>query len=129
MKYTTHQRQEILTFFRNNPSSSFTVEEVALSLPDIGKSTLYRMVGEMQEEGSLRRTGSLGLRAQYQFSDRQKCPQHMHIRCTRCGRTEHLDKEATEKIERIVENLLGFEAKPSTVLDGLCKECRKKENS
>lgn len=127
MKYSTHSRKEILSFFEENSSSSFSAEEVSAALPDIGKSTVYRTIALLLSQGRVRETGREGRKSIYQYSDIVHCPRHMHIKCVKCGRTEHLDEDATQAIGRVVESLLGYEAKASTVLDGVCVECRGKE--
>ena len=102
------------------------MEDICLSLPDAKKSTVYRIVDSLEKEGKVRRTSIDGRRNQYQYSG-ALCPMHMHIKCRDCGKTEHLDYATTQAIVRSVDELLGFQALTTTVLDGLCGECRKKK--
>lgn len=124
MKYDTHSRKEVLAFLEKNSQLSFSMEDICASLPEAKKSTVYRIVDSLEKEGKVRRTGSIGRRTQYQYSG-SLCPMHMHIKCRVCGKTEHLDGATTEAIRKAVDDLLGFETLTTTVLDGLCGECRK----
>lgn len=127
MSYSTLPKREVIDFFVTHKNASFTLEEVSEALPAIGKSTVYRIVPKLVEEGGLRRAGSKGRSALYQYQDRIHCPHHMHVKCSVCGKTQHLDEETSRKIEKMVESTVGFEAFNSTVLDGICAECRVKE--
>ncbi|MGN1190543.1 MAG: Fur family transcriptional regulator [Candidatus Ornithospirochaeta sp.] len=124
MKYDTHSRKEILSFLEKNSQLSFSMEDICSSLGDVKKSTVYRIVDSLEKEGKVRRTGNSGRRTQYQYSG-SFCTTHMHIKCRVCGKTEHLDYVTTERIKKEVDDLLGFETLTTTVLDGLCGECRK----
>lgn len=124
MKYDTTPRKQVISFLSGHPDLSFSMEDICSSLPLVGKSTVYRIVDSLEEEGRVRRTGNSGRKALYQYSSILCCG-HMHIKCHICGRTEHLDGQLTEKIREMVDAYSGFYASPSTVIDGLCSECRK----
>ena len=102
--YHTRQKKAVEEFFFNNHDRGFTPDEVASSLPSVPRSTVYRLITQLSDEGFLRK--------------------HMHIRCRLCGRTEHLSAEATASIEDLIEKTSGFVALDSTVFDGLCSQCR-----
>ena len=51
----------------------------------------------------------------------------MLIRCIKCGKTEHLDEKTSLEIEKRIEERVGYVVLFSTVFDGLCSECKKKE--
>ena len=127
MKYSTHPKNQVLSFLSENSTLSFAIEDIVLSLPDIGKSSVYRIIGELEKEGRVRRTGNAGRKALYQISDRECCPKHMHVKCSLCGRTEHLDEVTTAEVEKMVDALVGYRVLPSSVLEGICGECRTKE--
>ncbi|MGN1164155.1 MAG: Fur family transcriptional regulator [Candidatus Ornithospirochaeta sp.] len=129
MKYSTHPKNQVLSFLSENSTLSYSIEDIILALPSIGKSSIYRIVGGLEKEGRVRRTGNAGRKALYQISDRECCPRHMHIKCSMCGRTEHLDENTTGKVEKMVYALVGYTVLPSTVLEGICGECRMKEKN
>ena len=129
VQYSTHSKNLILSLFRENPSSSFTPHDVEERLPSVPKSSVYRIVDSLERDGLLRKTGVGTSRSvYYQISDRDSCPRHMHIRCTSCGRTIHMDEETSKEIETLLEQKLGFSSCYSSVLSGKCSDCMDKEN-
>ncbi len=129
MQYSTHSKKEVLALFNANPSSSFTLGDIISSLDDIPKSSVYRIVDSLEKDGLIRSVGFGVKRAElYQLSDRNACPRHMHIRCTVCGRTVHIDEETSNLIEEILESRLGFKGCLSTVFTGICPACSIEEN-
>lgn len=123
--YNTKQRSTIVAFFENHQERGFTPDEVAIALPEVPKSTVYRLITQLSNEGFLRKTGNSGRRAIFQYQSKE-CSGHMHIRCRLCGRIEHLDPVTTRKIETLVEVSSGFVALDTTIFEGLCMECRGK---
>ena len=124
-QYNTRQKSRVISFFASASSRAFTPEEVAASLPDVPKSTVYRIMKQLSDDGCLRKTGTSGRSAVYQYLGKD-CTSHMHIRCKACGRTEHLDAATTRQSEALVFTDSGFEALDSTVFEGLCSECRRR---
>ncbi len=129
VQYSTHSKNLVLSLFRDNPSSSFTPGDVGNRLPSVPKSSVYRIVDSLERDGLLRKTGVGSSRSvYYQISDRESCPRHMHIRCTSCGRTIHMDEGTSKEIETLLETKLGFWGCYSSVLSGKCSDCMKREN-
>ena len=130
VQYSTRSKNLILSLFRDNPSSSFTPGDVAFRLQSVPKSSVYRIVDTLERDGLLRKTGlSTSRSALYQISDKNSCPKHMHIRCTSCGRTIHMDEETSKEIEGLIERNVGFSGCFSSVLSGKCGDCMKKEEN
>lgn len=125
MKYDTNQRKEVLAFFSNNKSSCFSAQEIGEALPSVAQSTLYRLLSSLVDEGALKKCPTSKRQALYQYSGKE-CPGHMHIRCTRCGRIEHISEKDSEKIESLLQSKLDFNVLASSTLDGICSECREK---
>lgn len=122
--YDTRQRREVLIFFQENSGRCFTAEEVAERLSDIGRSTVYRVISVLSDEGRIMKSTHKGRRQSWQYADKDECQTHLHVECEGCGRIEHLDKESTERILRIVESVTGYRVLKETVLHGLCPDCR-----
>ena len=122
-QYNTKQRMAVIGFFRSSSERGFTPEEAEAALPAIPRSSLYRLIGQLSDEGLLCRTGNEGRKAIYQYRNAE-CTDHMHIRCRYCGRTAHLGPEETRRIEEIVSSS-GFQALDSTIIEGICDECRR----
>ena len=126
MKYNTRGRKELLALFSSEYDKAFSVEDVMNALPGMSQSTIYRLFSSLYEEGHLRRVESDSRSALYQYRDKENCVSHMHIRCRSCGQVEHIDESTSDQISRLIGSTLGFEALPSTMLDGICRECREK---
>ena len=122
-QYHTRQKTAIAKFFADNRDRGFSPEEVYENLPEIPRSTVYRIITQLSCSGFLRKTGSDGRRAVYQYQGKD-CSSHMHIRCIECGAIEHLDADVSRKIEEMVNHSSGYTALESTVFEGLCRKCR-----
>ncbi len=128
MEYSTRSKKRILEFFSSSPQSSFTLSAIILHCDDIPKSSVYRIVDCLEKDGELRVVGVSDKRERlYQISNRMSCPNHMHIRCTLCGKTVHIDETTSNEIEALLETRLGYSDCFSTVFKGKCSECRRKE--
>ena len=109
---------------------SFTLSDIITRMGDIPKSSVYRIVDALESDGRIRMVAVTERgAASYQYYDSMSCPHHMHIRCTGCGRTVHIDRETSDRIESIIESRLGFSDCLSTVLTGRCPDCMKKESN
>jgi len=126
MDYDTRQKRDIDRFFQENKERAFSTEEIARLLPDIAQSTLYRILGKLIKEGRIRKCPSSSRLIQYQYIDKEHCPNHMHIKCVRCGRIEHISEDDSARIEKLIKSDLGFDVSNTSTLEGLCKECSRK---
>lgn len=128
MEYSTRSKKRILEFFSSFPQSSFTLSDIILHCDDIPKSSVYRIVDCLERDGDVRVVGVSDKRERlYQISNRMSCPNHMHIRCTVCGKTMHIDEKTSVEIESLLEQRFGYCDCYATVFKGKCSECRRKE--
>ena len=123
-EYNTKQKESLLSFLKDNSHKCFTTEELLINLPDVGKSTLYRLLAHLEEEGML--SCSLKGRCKTYSYRKGECEGHLHLVCKDCGCYTHLSHEATAEILRIIAADTGFDA---SLIDweirGRCKECLK----
>lgn len=130
MQYNTKRKKAVIGFFKVYPETFFTAEQVAVALDDIGRSTVYRIITELCENGSLVREYSEKNGCWMYKADKEACHEHFHIKCTGCGKYVHLDDKETEDLLLRVANESGFDINVrKTVLFGLCAQCREKENN
>lgn len=125
--YHTNQRNCLLNFLKENKDRAFTIEEIAVALSDnsIGKSTVYRLMTKLTDENLVHRTVKGNSRSfVYQFISDKKCENHLHMKCTDCGKVYHLDSSVTSIIQNNVKSNAGFEIDSHTVLLGKCGECK-----
>ncbi len=130
-KYETEQKKMLLEFFKNHAEEAFTVEELAEGMRGVygerapGVSTVYRLVTSLGEAGCLRRFVKGNSRHfVYQMVDGEHCHDHLHLRCTACGRLLHLDESLSREILRSVRQISAFQvSEGDTVLLGCCQTC------
>ena len=128
MRYNTKQRELIISFFEKNDDKRFTASQIIENkLIDVGEATVFRYLSALTKEGILRKTQGENA-AEYSFA-KNECKAHLHIQCTSCGRTEHLDCDFMKDIQNHVENFHRFEIHTlRTVIYGKCSQCRSEEN-
>lgn len=129
--YQTRQQKAVQKLFSAQPDECLTAEEAYDQLiqtgMEVGKTTVYRAIARLQEQGLLRRYSphDSSEAARYQYSPCQDS--HMHIRCMECGVLEHLHCAEVESFSAHLACHHGFTLDESrTMLYGLCKACQTK---
>lgn len=130
MTYHTAQKTLLIDFLRENADRAFTVEELAAQLHGEhapGKSTLYRLLPQLVEQGEVKRFTKEGSRkALFQAVGCEHHQTHLHLKCTDCGKLLHLDDDASTLVLRNVLRNSHFAVdEKQTVLFGKCGTCRK----
>lgn len=128
-KYQTKPRRMLLNFLAENPEQSYTAEELAAALsreygPEApGKSTVYRLVSKLAQEEQIRRSEPEGVHLSYYQINR--CHDHLHLKCTDCGRLIHMQESASEQLLREILQSSGFAVNEhQTVIYGRCNGCK-----
>jgi Fur family ferric uptake transcriptional regulator len=130
-EYKTEQKQQLLEYLRRNRESAFTVEELADGIcaenhnHAPGKSTLYRQINKMVEEGKVKRIVKGNSRHfVYQITEEEGCHAHLHMKCVECGKLLHLDDDLSRELMDRVRRSSSFSVDgESTVLFGECALC------
>lgn len=129
-EYNTRQKRELLSFLRERSMQHFSVDEVVFELRDrgekIGRSTVYRYLESLAEQGRVRKYPGVEGITQYQHvEDSSGCDGHFHMMCSRCGDLMHVD---CKMMQAMVDHFMtehGFRLDPrQTILVGLCEKCR-----
>lgn len=126
MGYTTGKRRLIIELLSKNSDTSYSVEEISAALTDggKGKSTVYRLVSELVEDGCIRRlSDGKTRRITYQYVGDEHCHRHMHLKCKDCGRLIHLDEKLSHDLEEKIFSIGGFAIEEGSFIYGRCKEC------
>lgn len=127
--YQTRQRKRLLAFFEEHPDRQFTSAEltaVLCSENGSGKSTVYRQLQQLTEEGILKRfRGENAQSVLYQYVGKHhECERHFHLKCTDCGTLVHLDCDHMQTLQQHILADHQFFIDPSvTVLYGVCRAC------
>ena len=130
--YKTKQREIILKFLIENKERHVTVDEIVFDLREqgisVGKTTVYRYIDKLVEEGRARRFVSEEKNgAAFQYVENDRCDEHFHLKCVECGKFIHLECDHLNDIARRVYEDHKFTIDRSkTVLYGICDECAAK---
>ncbi len=126
MRYVTGKKELITEYLSKNADASFTLEEIcdAVVKDGGGKSTVYRLVSELVNDGCVRRlTDGHTRHVTYQYIGDEHCHGHLHLKCKGCGKLIHLDEELSRELEGKVRSLGGFVIEEGTLLFGTCLGC------
>ena len=132
--YNTHQKDILLSFLKENKDTPMGIDELSQRLsavyPDApGKSTIYRLIGQLVEKGTVKRFVRGNSRQfLYQLAGSEECHSHLHLKCTECGKLLHMGHTLSEQLLSDILGESDFSVKvDSTTLFGCCKDCRIKE--
>ena len=130
-EYQTEQKQKLWEYLRRHKETAFTVEELAEGLcaenrdRAPGKSTLYRQINKLVEEGRVKRIVKGNSRHfVYQITEGEGCHAHLHMKCVGCGKLLHLDDALSRQLLESVRQSSAFSVNEErTVLFGECALC------
>ncbi len=132
-KYVTEQKRTLEKILKDNCESAYTVDELYEKMVLIygksapGKSTVYRLLTALVEDGSVKRFASSNRSAAYQIIIGEHCDRHLHLKCTDCGKILHLDDQISHELLQKVQSSASFSvSEQSTVLFGKCDICSHK---
>lgn len=85
----TKQKAAVLAAVRgaqHHPDARWVYDEVSRKIPNISLGTVYRVLASLSAEGLIREVPQAGGPSLYDGNTEE----HLHIRCTRCGRLEDI---------------------------------------
>lgn len=128
VKYQTKQRKLIMDYFQSNTDIDISAKdiEVALKNQSISISAIYRNLSALESDGKIMRVTKHGSNEQYyRFTDCDECRTKLHLSCTKCGKTFHMDAKSADNLISSVAESDGFSVdKTETVLFGVCRRCK-----
>lgn len=126
--YRTESREELISMFSSSPDRAFSLEEIAQALfpEEGGRSTMYRQLSRLAEEGRIRKISDGRTRHfTYQYMTCGGKDEHLHLKCERCGRLIHLNHDVSNALRKQLANTADFALNENnTLLFGLCGQCR-----
>ena len=130
-RYQTEQKKILLAYMKAHSDRAFTVEELCAQMKEEhlesvpGKSTIYRVMPELVEEGRVKRFVKGNSRKfLYQMMCGDHCGQHLHMKCSVCGKLYHMEDEESEALLLQVMQKHHFHVdEGKTVLFGQCETC------
>ena len=84
--YKTHQKEMLLEFLSKHPDRQFSVEQLSSELESFsdeapGKSTVYRLIGQLVNKGTVKRFVKGNSRQfMYQIAGGDECQHHLHLK-------------------------------------------------
>lgn len=126
MKYNMGKRERIISLLSENSDVTYTPEQICdeILTDGKGKSTVYRIISELVEDGCLRRISDGKTRhCVYQYVGSEHCHEHLHLKCKGCGKLIHMDEKVSKDFENSVLSIRGFHIEAGTLLYGTCIEC------
>ena len=124
--YNTEQKKILINFLKNNSDSAYTVEEIVDMLEGrLAKSTVYRLIVKLAEEGCVKRmTRGTGRTFVYQMIAGEHCHSHLHLRCTDCGKVIHMRESVSHELLSAIKQENDFcVSEKETVILGKCAVC------
>ena len=119
-KRNTIQKEIIhqtLCGMHNHPTAAMVYDQGHLDHPTISRSTVYRVLGQLAEEGRVLRLGLAGTDSLYDGNIQS----HGHARCRLCGAVVDIPPVAMEE----PADTAGFLLEECAVeYRGLCPKCR-----
>lgn len=128
-EYNTRQKRELLRFLKEHNLENFSVDDVVFRLQDqgakIGRSTAYRYLEALAEQGNVRKYQNAQGITQYQhIEDDHHCSEHFHMMCKMCGTLMHVNCDLIRSLSNHIADEHGFALDPrETVLVGVCAKC------
>ena len=126
MIYNTEKRSEITALISKNADKVFTIDEICKDIltDGKGKSTVYRIISAMVDEGIVRRiSDGKNRHVTYQYLGMGGCCEHLHLKCKTCGRLIHLDEDTSHSLERSILSSRNFIIDTGATLFGRCADC------
>ena len=132
-EYSTRQKRELVRFLQERKLQHFSVDDVVFEMQDrgekIGRTTVYRFLEQLAEQGSVRKYQTVQGVTQYQHvEDSSACDGHFHMMCRVCGNLLHVDCALMGAMTQHLMEEHGFALDPrETILVGVCQRCRGEE--
>ena len=114
---------------RENADRSFSADEIAEGLKgEVSISAVYRNIDALEKQGAVMRVVKQENRkAFYRSSMLKECKNHLHISCTKCGKTFHVENKVSGDVIDSVKRATDFDIDPNaTMFFGVCKNCKER---
>ena len=129
-KYNTKQRKVLLSFLSLNADKPLTAADMAKALSEegISLSAVYRNLSDLEDEGKVQRLTLGGSKKiYYRYTGAKECESHLHLSCSKCGKTFHMNVPTTNALIGEVMSNSDFKIdSANTVLYGVCGKCLKR---
>lgn len=132
--YNTKTRQAILAYLMKQSDTTVSVADIETHLKEDGitvnTTTIYRYLDKLCNEHVVMKYPDLKSdKAIFQFAgEHQHCTNHLHLKCTNCGKIIHLDCDFMEQLKEHLYLDHGFLLQCNgDMLHGICQDCENKK--
>lgn len=132
--YRTKNRDMMIAYMKENKDRTVYVSDIHQYMKsqgvNVNVTTIYRFLDKLQEESQvLKYAAEKGESAGFQYvGEGNSCEEHLHVKCSSCGKVAHLDCGFMEEIRRHLQSHHDFQLQCSgSSLFGLCDECQKQQ--
>ena len=124
--YNTKQKEIILRAIKKK-NSTFTIKEIYNDLKEnIGLTTIYRLVNNLQKDGLLNKTVGSNNTTYYEYLEKCDHDNHFYLKCQNCMKIKHIDCDCINDLSSHILNYHNFILnKEKIVINGICSSCRK----
>lgn len=128
-EYSTRQKREMLSFLKKHDLQHYSVDELVFEMQQqgekIGRSTAYRFLETLAEQGGVRKYQSAQGTTLYQHVENSAaCGEHFHMMCQKCGKLYHVDCDLMASLAQHIASNHNFQIDPrETMLVGICARC------
>ena len=129
-RYQTAGRAALLAYLKAHASEApQSADEIygglATAANAPGRSSVYRMLGELAKSGTVRKSRATGQGYVYQLmGEAGDCHGHLHLQCLSCGKVSHLTCTCGDEITSHLLQTHGFAVdRGRSVILGTCAVC------
>ena len=126
--YNTKQKNIILNLLKSQ-KREFTIMEIyEKTNRKVGLSTIYRLVDKLVDDNIISKNISKNNKAYYQYLSTCSKDNHFYLKCKSCGLVIHIDCDCIQDLFFHISSNHDFMIdKKQIIINGLCKDCIKKE--
>lgn len=122
-KRCTQQKQmilETLTEMGSHVSAGAIYKELQKTHPNIGRATVFRVLSDMADDGSLLRVKTVEGEDRYDITNIDHC----HVICRKCGKVDDVWFDKAPEVSEHIKSASDFTVEKTHIeFIGLCKEC------
>ena len=131
-EYSTEKRKLILDFLKKHSDEDVSVKDIENYLCNendinVNLTTIYRYLEKLERSGSvLKHSDEKNKKTTFQYVVPDgSCHEHLHMKCSVCGKIYHMDCEFMEEFKKHIEQHHGFKLEcKNSMLYGLCSNCK-----
>ena len=129
MVRNTIQRSLVIDAVRalaNHPTAEQVYDWVKHKQPHVSRATIYRNLGNLAEEGEIRRVLIPNAPDRFDFH----CAPHYHIVCQKCGKFEDVELQYSFDADDEISAETGWQCtRHDIIFEGICKDCIKQQQT